>query len=184
MATTPLGEPALCPFCRGSIAANAIKCPHCQSVIGDYKICPDCRESVASDAAVCKYCGRRWPAPAPDLHEPESRGEAILRQIWSDNLGAMVTEYSITALFFPPELTITRTEARIQKWSMLGLRTLRRRISTDRIASVRFLKGVFWGGIAIETYGGSSGDLVITGLRKAEAQQASALLEKLALKTG
>ena len=98
-------------------------------------------------------------------------------------MGAMITEPSLTALFFPPVLTVTGAEVRIQKWSFWGLRTYRQSLSTERIASVRFLKGIFWGGIVIETYGGSSADLVITGLRKNEAQDTADLLEKLAAKS-
>ena len=174
---------AACPFCRSPIEAEALKCPHCQSVVGEYKVCPDCRESVSAEARVCRYCGHRWAEPPGGAPDAERQDEDILRQVWADNLGAMITEPSITALFFPPVLTITPNEARIRKWSLLGLRAYRQRISTQRIASVRFLKGVFWGGIVIETFGGASGDLVITGLRKSEAQEAAALLEKLAGKS-
>ncbi len=166
-----------CPFCRGEIQPEANKCPYCQSVVKDFKICPDCAEPVSEDASVCKSCGHRWKT------QVEARSEAsrndTLTQVWADNLGAMVTEPSITALFFPPELTITRLEARLVKWSFMGLRTYRQRISTERIASVRTLRGVFWSGIVIETYGGSSSDLVITGLRKKEAQETASLLERL-----
>jgi hypothetical protein len=167
-----------CPFCRGEVEPEASKCPHCLSRIKEFKICPDCLESVAEEASVCRFCGHRWKMDVDEARSRASRND-VLKQIWADNLGAMVTEPSITALFFPPELTITRAEAHLVKWSFMGLRTYRQRISTERIASVRTLRGVFWSGIVIETYGGSSSDLVITGLRKKEAQETAALLEGL-----
>ncbi|MCX7015648.1 MAG: hypothetical protein NTW86_24365 [Candidatus Sumerlaeota bacterium] len=167
-----------CPFCRGSIAADAIKCLHCQSVVADYKICPDCRESVPAPAAVCKFCGHRWTAPASAAHEEGE--EDILRRVWADPLGALVTMFSPTAVFFPPELTITRTEARIHKWSLFGLRANRQRISLERIASVRYQKGIFWGAVIVETFGGTTGDLVISGLSNQDARETALLLEKLA----
>jgi hypothetical protein len=165
-----------CPFCQASIHTEALKCPFCHSVVGDYKICPDCRESAPHEAVVCRYCAHRWPGPEEDATPEE---EAILAHVWSDSLGAMIVEPSITALFFPPELTVSSSEARIRKWSLMGMRTYRQRITLERVASVRYLKGVFWGGIVIETYGGSSSDLVIGGLRKKEAREVADLLEDL-----
>ena len=177
---SPIETTGLCPFCRTAVDSDASKCPNCQSVIGEYIICPDCRESASSQASVCRHCGHRFEA---DPAGAQAARDEILCQVWADCMGAMITEPSLTALFFPPVLTVTAAEVRIQKWSFWGLRTYRQRLSTERIASVRFLKGIFWGGIVIETYGGSSADLVITGLRKNEAQDTAELLEKLAAKS-
>ena len=165
-----------CPFCRSSIATDAVKCPHCQSAVADYKICPDCRESVPAPAAVCKFCGHRWTAPAAR----EAGEEEVLRRVWADPLGGLVTMFSPTAVFFPPELTISRTEARVQKWSLFGLRVNRQRISLERVASVRYQKGILWGGVIIETFGGTTGDLAISGLSNRDARETALLLERLA----
>lgn len=167
-----------CPFCRSETPSEASKCSHCLSVIGEYKICPDCVESVSAQAKACKFCGYRWPTA---VGAPGGETE-VLSRIWANNIGAMINEPSFTALFLPPELTLTRAEAVLVKWSFLGLRTYRQRISTDRIASVRFLQGIFWGGIVIETYGGSSSDLVVTGLPKGDAKEMADLLDGFARK--
>lgn len=100
--------------------------------------------------------------------------------IESSPLGALLTDQSVTALFYPPIMTITPGEIRIRRRQFLGLRTLDSKISISRIASVRVLDGVIWGGLIIETYGGAAGDLSIGGLDKDEARQTAKLIERLA----
>ena len=61
----------------------------------------------------------------------------------------------------------------------LGLRTMDQKLQVSRIASVRAIDGVIWGGLVVETYGGSSADLAINGLDKREAKETAKLIEKL-----
>jgi hypothetical protein len=48
-----------------------------------------------------------------------------------------------------------------------------------KIASVRYMSGVIWGGIVIETFGGAMGDLVMGGLDKPKANETAQLLEQI-----
>ena len=94
--------------------------------------------------------------------------------------GACITEVSITALLFPPVLTATPTEIHIRRRMFFGLRTMDQKLAVSRVASVRAVDGIIWGALVVETYGGSSADLAISGLDKAEAKDTAALIERLA----
>lgn len=166
-----------CMFCRYPVPAGAVKCGLCGSNIGDIKICPGCAEPVRQTAIICPFC-------RADLRPPEPPVEAFLPEPWvirASPLGAMLAEQSPTALFFPPELILTEREIHIRRRSLMGLRTLDQKISVSRIASVRALSGVIWGGLMIETYGGSAGgDLAINGLDKEDARETAKVVERLA----
>lgn len=126
---------------------------------------------------MCPFC--RSDLLPPQIEE----AHALLAEPWiieSSPLGALLTDQSVTALFYPPIMTITATEIRIRRRQFLGMRTLDSKISISRIASVRVLDGVIWGGLVIETYGGAAGDLAIGGLDKEEARQTAMLIERLA----
>ena len=49
-------------------------------------------------------------------------------------------------------------------------------IQVSRVASVRYTRGVFWGGILVETFGGSAEDISEKGLRQEDARE---MAEKL-----
>lgn len=167
----------LCPFCLSPAADGASKCAQCGANIGDIRICPSCAEPVRETATICPFCRGDLLPPAYEA------ARALLTEPWvieSSPLGALLTDQSVTALFFPPTLTITPSEIRIRRRQFLGLRTLDSKISVSRIASVRTLDGVVWGGLVIETYGGAAGDLAIGGLDKDDARQTAALIERLA----
>ena len=173
-----------CPFCLEKIKNDAKICPHCRILLKDFKICPKCSERILLMAFVCRYCGF-------DLYsyEKEQRIRAGIEKpsdffihLSASPLGAMLTESSITALFFPPEIQINSREILIKKWTLLGLRTTNQKISIHKIASVRFIKGIIWGGIIFETYGGGVPELVINGLDKKEALSLKQSLDKLLFK--
>lgn len=170
-------RPGVCPFCLSPAPEGATKCAHCGANIGDIQICPGCGEPVRETATLCPFC-------RGDLLPPAYAEEGgFLSEPWvieSSPVGAFLTDQSITALFYPPVMTITPSEIRIRRRMFLGMRTLDSKISVSRIASVRTLDGVIWGGLVIETYGGASGDLSIGGLDKDEARQTAVLIEKLA----
>lgn len=169
--------PSACPFCLSPAPAGATKCAHCGANIGDVRLCPGCAEPVREAATVCPFCRGDLMPPANEA------ARSLLTEPWvieSSPLGALLTDQSVTALFFPPTLTITPTEIRIRRKQFMGLRTLDSKISVSRIASVRTLDGVMWGGLVIETYGGAAGDLGIGGLDKEDARQTATLIERLA----
>lgn len=164
-----------CPFCRNAVPEDAVKCGWCGSNIGDIQMCPSCREPVRAGATLCPFC-------AADLAPPEPEDAALLAEPWvieASPIGAAITEQLPTALFYPPVLTIDDKEVHVHRRSFLGLRKLDTRLALTRVASVRALQGIFWGGLVIETYGGSSADLAINGLDKEEARETAALLERL-----
>lgn len=139
------------------------------------RLCDSCRESVRAEATLCPFCGS-------DLAPPEPEIGGLLTEPWvieASPIGAAITEQLPTALFFPPKLTVTDKEVHVHRRSFFGLRHLDTRLSLTRVASVRALQGVFWGGVIVETYGGSSADLAINGLDKEEARQTAALLDRL-----
>lgn len=127
-------------------------------------------------ARLCPYCGADLTPTPPE--EAELLAEPWV--IYASPIGAAITEGLPTALFFPPMLTVRPGEVHIHRRSFMGLRKMDQKLALTRIASVRALQGVFWGGIVVETYGGSSADLAISGLDKEEARQTAALLERLA----
>jgi hypothetical protein len=176
----PDSPPPACPFCLSPAPADAAKCAHCGANIGDIRICPSCAEPVRETATICPFC-------RGDLLPPAfAEAGALFSEPWvieSSPLGGLITDQSVTALFYPPIMSITPTEIRIRRRMFLGLRTLDSKISVARIASVRTVDGVIWGSLIIETYGGAAGDLSIGGLDKEEARQTATLIERLAQAT-
>lgn len=139
-------------------------------------MCTGCAEPVRESATMCPFCGTDLRPPPPEQTELLSEPWVI----YASPLGACLADASITALIFPPILTVTPNEIHIRRRMFFGLRTMDQKISVSRVASVRALQGIIWGGIVVETYGGASGDLGISGLNKEEARHTATLLEKMA----
>lgn len=159
-------------------------CPHCKTLLREYKVCPRCSERVLFEALVCRYCGfdfERYEQRERIRIGVEKPDETTVG--YSANpLGALFADGSITGLLFPPELIITSREVVINKKTFLGLRTTSQKIPIMKIASVRFVKGIIWGGIIFESYGGGIPDLIINGLEKDEAIEIAAYLESILAK--
>jgi len=188
-AAAPPPEPPTeipCPVCANLVPAAARKCSHCGAWLKESKRCPECAELVHDSARRCRYCGNVFAGAVlsgleatldPELLDMVRQGDYT---VWASPLGAMIGEQSPTALFFPPQITITPEHVLIRKYTFLGLRRLDQKLSTAKIASVRFLKGVIWGGIIVESYGGAYSEIVIHGLNKEDARETAELLEKIA----
>ncbi len=83
-------------------------------------------------------------------------------------LGALFAN-GLTALLFPPIIAIHNGKVTVRSWSALGLRTHLREIQLNRIASVNYTKGIFWGTLLVETFGGAMEDMKEGGLRQDDA---------------
>jgi hypothetical protein len=57
------------------------------------------------------------------------------------------------------------------KWSFLGLRVHQQEIRIDRVASVKYTKGVIWGELLIETFGGAAEDINQKGFPQTDARE-------------
>jgi Double zinc ribbon len=170
--------PSRCPMCRGEVEPDAIRCQHCGDLLAHFKICPRCAEKVHEDAQTCRHCSHDFEREA----ERRSIARALSanpHHLVANPFGVLFSEMSLTGLFFPPELTISGDEVKLTRWTMLGLRRLDQRISTRKIASVRYLSGVIWGGLMVETFGGALSDLVVHGLDKTKATETARLLEQM-----
>jgi len=168
----------ICKYCLEEVKEGAQRCPHCSSWLIEMKICPECGEEIKPQARICHYCG----SPQIEYEEKEEMEEKLLsvsHKIVSSPIGALFCEGSLTALFLQPELRIERGEIHVRKWTLFGLRTYDQKISINKIASVRYLSGVIWGGIRIETFGGTISDIVINGLDKEEAQKTVSILDEI-----
>jgi hypothetical protein len=186
-----------CPACADVVGSEARKCPHCGELLADFKECPHCLERVRLVAKACRFCGFAFPeAPALprsgdlrralegaiiDVAAPsggEAPGESgIDFTVGATPLGSFFCNRSITGLVLAPMLRVTEHEVTLKSWSLLGLRSYEQRVPTARVASVRLVLGLFWGGIVIETFGGATGDIEITGLNKTEARDMAAIIE-------
>ena len=169
-------ETAICPFCRSGLPEGASKCAACGSNVGEIKICTQCQEPVRLVANVCPFC-------AADLRPPEPEQPPLLGDPWvieASPIGAFFVDRSLTALIFPPTITISETEISMHRRMLLGLRKYDQKLAVSRIASVRAATGPIWGSVIVETYGGASGDLVINGLDKEDAAATAQLVERLA----
>ena len=135
--------------------------------------CGQCSEPIASSARRCPYCAEKVPT------EKELHARQLKMSIVANRLGAFVTTSNPTALLHPPELEVSEGRVRAQRWSFLGLRVDRQEIRIDRIASVKYTKGVFWGGLLIETFGGATEDLDFKGFDQDSARKMAEQLQEV-----
>jgi len=118
---------------------------------------------MALAATHCASCGQRPPT------DQELAVRKLNLEVQATNFGALLT-CGITGFFFPPVISVTDGRIKITKWSFFGLRTDHQEIQVSRVASVRYTKGVIWGGLLIETFGGAAEDLAQRGLRQEDAR--------------
>jgi RNA polymerase subunit RPABC4/transcription elongation factor Spt4 len=162
-----------CPHCRGEIPAEARYCMHCGRIVAEYRNCPACGEPVAQDAAYCPYCTRKVPT------ELEERAKSFTASITASPIGAFFSGGGFTALIYPPRFEVGEGRIRLTKWSFLALRVKQHEVRLDRVASVKYTKGVVWGGIYIETFGGATEDISQNGFGQRGASQLAAQIKEI-----
>jgi len=91
-------------------------------------------------------------------------------EVRATHLGAFFGGNNFTGLFLPPIIRVHAARITVTKWTLLGLRRHTQEIQVSKVASVRYTKGIFWGGLLVETYGGASEDLSEKGLRQEDAR--------------
>ena len=153
-----------CPHCGAEIREGYNYCQRCARRVIDYVLCEKCREPVANDASSCPHCSSVFKG------EKEKTAVELALEIRATHLGAFFGGGNFTGLFFPPIIRAHAGRITVTKWSLLGLRRHNQEVQVSKIASVRYTKGVFWGGLLIETFGGASEDLSEKGLRQGEAR--------------
>ena len=154
----------LCPHCGGQLNPDVSYCPHCARRARDYKLCPTCQEPVSTSANSCPHCASRVPT------EQDRAAQEIHLEFRASRLGALFGG-SFTGVLLPPFISVSEGRVRVMKWSLFGLRRHHQEIQVIRIASVRYTKGVFWGEILVETFGGSAEDIFEKGLRQKDAYE-------------
>ena len=154
----------MCPHCGGQQQGEFKYCSHCARRVADFKHCPECNEPVSSQAQRCPHCTQQLP------HERALAAQALDLEVRATRLGALFTSGSITGVLFPPVIRASNGRITVTKWTLLGLRTHHQEIQVSRVASVRYTKGVFWGALLVETFGGASEDLKEAGLALEDAR--------------
>ena len=162
-----------CPHCGAELAADAPCCRQCGRRALDYRTCPSCREPVASEATYCPFCTQKVPT------ERQLAARALELEVRATHCGAFFTG-GLTGLFLPPIITVRGGVITVTKWTILGLRRHQQEINVDRVASVRYTRGIFWGALLVETFGGASEDLTQRGLRQMDALEMADKLKAVA----
>lgn len=162
-----------CPHCASELPAEAKYCPHCTRIARAYEFCEECGEPIAEAAKRCPHCGQ-----AVRTHAAEAPAE-LRQSLTATRLGAFLCTGNVTALLHPPRVEIAADRVRIFRWSFFGLRVSQHEIQFDRIASVQYTKGIFWGGLLVETYGGASDDVEQPGFDQDGARELVETLRRI-----
>lgn len=175
----PLGE--VCPYCGDPVNEGAKLCRSCNRPLRDARGCPFCGEAVFQSALKCRYCGS-W-LTEEELAKIRRRAEkqktalAVDYKVTSSPIGAFLHTLSPTYIVYPPELHLSEGQVRSRTWKLFGLRVFDQKLSTRKVASVRFNKGIIWSSITLETHGGFLADLTVPALEHDEARKMVALIE-------
>ncbi|WDE96841.1 zinc ribbon domain-containing protein [Lentisphaera profundi] len=153
-----------CPHCGSQINDGFNYCPACTRIVQNYQNCEKCIEPYSDSAENCPHCQHKTPSQQQQL------ATTLDLEVQATRVGALFTGGSITALFFPPIIKVSNGRINVTKWSFLGLRTHHQEIQVTRVASVRYTKGIIWGGLLVETFGGAAEDLSEKGLRQEDAK--------------
>ncbi len=163
----------VCPHCAGEIPGGAKYCCQCGRIVADYQYCEECTEPIASAAKRCPCCGHKVPT------EIDVRTRTFTKSITASRIEAFLGGSSLTALFHPPRFEVADGRIRMNKWSFLGLRAHQQEIRIDRVASVQYTKGIIWGGLLIETFGGATEDIRQKGFEQIEARDMAQALKDI-----
>lgn len=171
----------ICPYCMETVNPAALVCRWCGRLLQDDRPCPFCREPIRKNAIKCPHCASTVTDRAVARVLPRESGEkkVIDEKVTSSSIGAFLATFSLTAILYPPELHVTQDQIRLRKWTLLGLRTFEQKISTRKIASVRFHKGIIWASLTIETHGGAMADVTVPALDVDEAQRIVGVIEEV-----
>ena len=161
-----------CPHCGGDVSHASAYCRHCSRRVLDAKSCPTCKEPIHTDALFCPYCTQRIPT------DRDRAAQQLDLEFRATHLGSLFTS-GITGFFLPPYISISAGRIHVRKWSFLGLRCHHQELQVSRVASVRYTKGIFWGGILVETFGGSAEDIAEKGLRQRDARSMAEQLKSV-----
>ena len=153
-----------CPHCGESLVEDCKYCKSCGRIAVDYVFCEKCREPMPRDAVACSHCSFTRKSAK------DKAAETLEMEVRATHLGALFGGGSITGVFLPPIIRVHGGRITVTKWSLLGLRRHVQEIQVSRVASVRYTKGVFWGGLLVETFGGAAEDLSEKGLRQEDAK--------------
>lgn len=153
-----------CPHCGSPVNKEYSYCPSCTKITKDYQNCEECMEPHSKDARTCPYCQHKLAS------QQEQRAASLELEVQATRMGALFTSGNITGVFFPPIIKVSNGRVSVKKWSFLGLRTHHQEIQVTRVASVRYTKGILWGGLLIETFGGAAEDLSEKGLEQEDAK--------------
>ncbi len=171
----------ICPYCAETINAGASVCKWCDRLLQDDRPCPFCCEPILTTAVKCRYCGSLVTEKALARQKPKSEGEGrpVDRTIHASPIGAFLYTMSLTAILYPPELHVSNEQIRLRRWTLFGLRVFDQKVSTRKVASVRFHKGIIWASVTLETHGGAMADLTVPALDIDEAQQIVNTIEEV-----
>jgi len=152
-----------CPHCGDDCVGGVACCRSCGRRIADFIACPACKEPIARDATHCPFCTQTVPS------DQDIAARSLQLTVRATKLGAFLTGGGVTGLLFPPIISVSQGRIRVTRWTFLGLRVHDQEIQVSRVASVRYTKGIIWGGLLVETFGGASEDLSEKGLRQEDA---------------
>jgi hypothetical protein len=115
--------------------------------------------------------------------EWDKAAQSLDLEFRATRLGSLMTG-TITGFFLPPFISVHEGRIRVMKWTILGLRRHHQEIQVTRVASVRYTKGIIWGSILVETFGGSSEDISEEGLKQNDARDMAEKLKSVIVDRG
>lgn len=162
-----------CPHCGGNIPSEAKYCLCCTRIVRDFQHCLECGEPISKEAKRCPHCAQKVPT------KRDLQVLGFERCITANPIGAFLSGSGLASLFRPPRFEVAEARIRLYKWSLFGLRVRQHEIRMDRVASIQHTKGIIWGGLLIETFGGSSEDIRQKGFNQDDARRMAQEIKEL-----